>query len=60
MIPKKVSKNNKSHDFINKQSYWCIQNNLLFTPMIIINSKVFPEEYNQKDIGHYIGDLLEN
>ena len=45
---------------LEKQSNWCIENNINFTPVILINGKFFPKEYDRNDLILFIEDLHEN
>lgn len=39
---------------LNEHLKWCTINNILKTPSILLNGKVFPESYHFKDIRHFI------
>nr|WP_099564689.1 vitamin K epoxide reductase family protein [Gaetbulibacter sp. 4G1] len=43
-----------------KEKNWCINNNINFTPEILINGKAYPKEYNREDIVFFIEELEEN
>ncbi len=45
---------------LNKQSEWCLNNKLNFTPEILINGRSFPDEYDRSDLIYFIEDLNEN
>ncbi|EDP72172.1 hypothetical protein FBALC1_13762 [Flavobacteriales bacterium ALC-1] len=47
-------------NIIKMQSNWCIDNNLNFTPEILINGKSFPKEYDRSDLVLFIEDLHES
>ncbi len=42
-----------------KQSDWCINNTINFTPEILINGKSFPKEYDRNDLLFFIEDINE-
>lgn len=39
---------------------WCIENNLNFTPVVIINNYVFPEFYEVSDLPYFINELTND
>jgi hypothetical protein len=41
------------------QYEWCSANELNFTPTKIINSKIFPEDYEIPDVKYFINDLVK-
>ncbi|MCD2258644.1 vitamin K epoxide reductase family protein [Psychroserpens luteolus] len=41
------------------QSDWCQTNAINFTPALYINNKLFPKEYDRKDLIYFIDDLTE-
>ncbi|NAS31430.1 thioredoxin domain-containing protein [Flavobacteriaceae bacterium R38] len=51
----------QGNDFIKnleEQSNWCRVNNINYTPATIINTKLFPREYDIKDLVYFIDDLI--
>ncbi len=38
---------------------WCINNNANFTPIILINGKEFPKQYERKDLDFLISTIVE-
>ncbi len=42
-----------------KQNDWCMQNNINFTPEILLNGKSFPNEYNRSDLINFIDDIVD-
>ena len=38
---------------------WCLDNQINFTPALLINGQEFPKEYERSDIGYFIEDLIE-
>lgn len=42
------------------QKNWCSQNNINFTPELLINGRSFPKEYDRGDLIYFIEDLEEN
>lgn len=47
------------HRLLKGHSEWCLNNQLNFTPVILINGKAFPKEYNRTDLIYFIEDLAE-
>lgn len=45
---------------LEEQKNWCINNQINFTPEILINGKAYPKEYNREDIVFFIEELEEN
>lgn len=45
---------------IRKQYDWCQLNELNYTPITIINHKLFPNEYNLEEVKYFITDIIEN
>lgn len=45
---------------LEKQSSWCLEKAINFTPEILLNGKSFPKEYNRTDLIFFIEDLEEN
>lgn len=44
---------------IQKQYEFCIENNLNYTPVIVINNNLFPKEYDLEELKYFISDLEE-
>lgn len=44
---------------IQKQYAFCIENNLNYTPVIIVNNVIYPKEYDLEDLKYFISDLEE-
>ncbi|RPH31592.1 MAG: hypothetical protein EHM93_12940 [Bacteroidales bacterium] len=44
---------------LSKTKFWCKQNNINFTPEILINGRSFPREYNRADLVYFIDDIIE-
>ncbi|NJM80838.1 MAG: thioredoxin domain-containing protein [Flavobacterium sp.] len=43
-----------------KKSYeWCLKNEFNFTPIKIVNSNVFPTEYDLKELKYFISEITE-
>lgn len=38
---------------------WCFLNNFNYAPVIIINQKLFPKDYELNDLKYFINDLIE-
>ncbi len=45
---------------LEKESTWCKENAINFTPEILVNGKSFPKEYNRTDLIFFIEDLEES
>lgn len=46
-------------EILNKEKHWCQQNNINFTPEILINGRSFPMEYDRSDLLYFIVDIIE-
>jgi uncharacterized membrane protein len=44
---------------IKKQYEWCIANNFNYTPVKIVNNKLFPNEYELSDLNYFINEFSE-
>lgn len=53
------SDNQKYNNVLQKQKEWCLKNKIDYTPTIIINGKLFPQNYHPKDIENFIEPILE-
>jgi len=53
------SKNDIYTNILIEEKSWCIRNNILFTPEILINGKSYPKEYDFEDAQYFINDLSE-
>lgn len=42
-----------------KQYDWCLANNFNYTPVKIVNSELFPNEYELNDLQYFINDYVE-
>lgn len=47
-------------DVLQKENEWCVENNINFTPEILINGRSFPKEYDRSDLLYFIEELNEN
>ena len=47
-------------DILEQQYTWCVENNIHFTPEILINGRSYPNEYDRSDLILFIEDLNEN
>jgi uncharacterized membrane protein len=45
---------------LKKENEWCNNNNINFTPEILINSKSYPKEYDRSDLIYFIEDLYDS
>ncbi|WP_281231060.1 vitamin K epoxide reductase family protein [Flavobacterium gelatinilyticum] len=44
---------------INKQYEWCSKNNFNYTPVKIVNEKLFPNEYELNELKYFLNDFVE-
>lgn len=44
---------------IQKQYEWCLVNNFNYTPVKIVNHKIFPNEYELSDLNYFINEYLD-
>lgn len=47
-------------EILEKQYRWCFDNNINFTPAILINGRSFPKTYDRDDLPFFIEDLAED
>ena len=47
-------------DILEVENNWCLDNNINFTPEILINGKSFPKAYDRSDLIYFIEDLNES
>lgn len=57
---KKNYADNKISGFLSKMYQQNKDNELMFTPAIIINNNLFPEMYNREDLVYFINELIED
>lgn len=51
---------NKNHtNILLAQKNWCTENNILFTPEILLNGRPYPKEYEYKELQYFLEDLAE-
>jgi uncharacterized membrane protein len=48
-----------STKMIPNQYNWCIENDIQFTPAIILNGHIMPKEYQINDLNYFIDELIE-
>ena len=53
------AKNQKNFEILNKEALWCQQNNINFTPEILVNGSSFPKEYDRSDLLYFVDDIIE-
>ncbi|WP_044399852.1 vitamin K epoxide reductase family protein [Lacinutrix sp. Hel_I_90] len=46
-------------DILEAEYAWCLDNNINFTPEILINGKSYPQAYDRSDLIYFIEDLNE-
>jgi uncharacterized membrane protein len=54
--------NNRLKDsckMIQEQYSWCLENNIHYTPAIILNGHVLPKEYQINELNYFIDELIE-
>ena len=44
---------------LESQKNWCSDNDLNFTPALLLNNKIYPKVYDRSDVGYFIEDLME-
>lgn len=44
---------------INKQYEWCSKNDFNYTPIKIVNEKIFPNEYELSELKYFLNDFVE-
>jgi len=44
---------------IQKHYEWCSKNNFNYTPVIIVNEKIYPEEYELSELKYFLNDFVE-
>jgi len=52
----------KSENYSNillSEKKWCTDNNILFTPEILLNGKSYPKEYDFEELQYFLEDLTE-
>lgn len=50
----------KITEILNIQYNWIIKNEFTYTPLILINNYVFPEQYDSSELIYFINDLLDD
>ena len=50
----------KINEILKEQFFMNQENNITFTPAIIIDQYVFPKQYDRKELIHFINDLVED
>lgn len=53
------SSEQKFIETLNIGKTWCKQNNINFTPEILVNGRPFPKEYNRTDLLYFVDDIIE-
>lgn len=48
-----------SSKIIPNQYNWCLENNIHYTPAIILNGHIMPKEYQINDLNYFIDELIE-
>ena len=50
----------KFMEILNLEKQWCKQNNINFTPEILVNGKSFPTEYERSDLLYFVEDIIDD
>jgi hypothetical protein len=45
---------------IQKQYEWCSKNNFNYTPVKIVNERLFPSEYELNELKYFLNDFMED
>lgn len=48
-----------SSKIIQNQYNWCLENNIHYTPAIILNGHIMPKEYQINELNYFINELIE-
>jgi uncharacterized membrane protein len=51
---------NSINKYLSQQYYWCAENEFNYTPITIINNKMFPQEYEISELKYFFNDFIEN
>ncbi|PIB33030.1 hypothetical protein BFP78_01855 [Gaetbulibacter sp. 5U11] len=43
-----------------KEKKWCVENQINFTPALLVNGLVYPKEYKNEDLLFFVDDLFED
>lgn len=43
-----------------KEKIWCVENQINFTPALLVNGLVYPKEYKNEDLLFFVDDLFED
>ncbi|NOQ50326.1 MAG: hypothetical protein GQ557_01505 [Mycoplasmataceae bacterium] len=46
-------------EVLNEKAHWCQENNINFTPEILVNGRSFPNEYERSDLSYFVDDIIE-
>lgn len=49
----------KFNKIITQHIHWCLKNTIVATPALLINNRLFPQNYSTEDITHFIEPILE-
>ena len=44
---------------LKKQYLFCVENNLNYTPVIVLNKNLYPNDYDLEELKYFISDLEE-
>ena len=47
------------YQIMNNHYQWCLENNFNYTPVKILNNKLFPNEYNLSEVKYFLTELEE-
>ncbi len=51
------NKENLQVEFLEAHYYWCIENGFNYTPVILINNKIYPDGYKINELKYFINNL---
>ncbi|MFK7832990.1 MAG: vitamin K epoxide reductase family protein [Winogradskyella sp.] len=56
---KECSEQKEYLSILQNEYSWCSENNITFTPEILINGQSYPKMYDRRELIHFIEDLIE-
>jgi len=54
-----VSKENANDRLLEQQRQWCLENGFDFTPVLLLNGRKYPDEYERSELAFFIEELVE-
>ncbi|MEM9820017.1 MAG: vitamin K epoxide reductase family protein [Bacteroidota bacterium] len=50
----------RSYDQVLSQQFnWCVENEIHFTPALVLNGRLFPMDYSRNELVYFVDDLVE-